>query len=149
MAASHEIGDKDVDRVVVDFRRRAELLHAPRPSSRRSGGQRHRLDLVVGPIAIVVPMRWCNFLISVRMSTRSLASSLTAARQREDLRIAHERPPHGDALALAAESCSACASEMRHLQRLGDRATARLAFRLGNAAHLQPKTMFFSTVMLG
>ena len=89
---------------------------------------------------MVVPRRWCSFLISVRMSTRSLASRLdSGSSNRKSLRIAHQRPAHGDALALAAGELAGLAVEqvldLQQLRRPAATRSSLLALR--HAAHLQ------------
>ena len=84
-------------------------------------------------------MRWCSRLISVRMSTRSLASRLdSGSSNRNSLRVAHQRAAHGDALALAAGELARLAVEqvvdLQQLRR--PRAIAFVALRLRHAAHL-------------
>ena len=52
---------------------------------------------------VVVFRRWCSALISARIATRSLASRFDKRLvEQEHLRVAHDRPSHRDALALAA-----------------------------------------------
>ena len=47
---AHEVGDEHVGRIVVDLGRRAELLQHAVLQHGDLGGQRHRLDLVVGDV---------------------------------------------------------------------------------------------------
>ena len=100
---------------------------------------------------MVAPSRWCSFLISVRMSTRSLRVEVGQRLvEQEDLRLAHQRAAHRDALALAAGELARLAVEqMIDLQHLRDLAHRRVALGLGHLAHLQPKAMFSPTVMFG
>jgi hypothetical protein len=70
---------------------------------------------------MVVPSFWCSFLISVRMSTRSLASRFESGSSKRNVGIAHQRPAHGDALPLAAGKLAGLAVEqVVDLQQLGD-----------------------------
>ena len=47
---THEPGDEEIGRTVVDRLRVGELLHHALPHDRDAGGKRHGLDLVVGDI---------------------------------------------------------------------------------------------------
>ena len=66
--------------------------------------------------------------------------------EQEEQGIAHQRPAHGDALALAAGQLRRLALEQRvDLQQLGD-ARHRLALLpLGTLRHSMPKVMFWRT----
>ncbi len=88
----------------------------------------------------------------MRMSTRSLASRLdSGSSNRNSLRVAHQRPAHGDALALAAGKLARLALEqmadLQHLGDLVDRLLALLGF--GTPRISMPKEMFPATVMFG
>lgn len=87
---------------------------------------------------MVVPRRWCSFLISVRISTRSLASEFDKARRTKDLRIAHQGAAHRHALPLPAGKLGGLAiQQMFHLQERGNLLHRRLAPRLIDAAHFE------------
>ena len=87
---------------------------------------------------MVLPTRWCSFLISVRMSTRSLASRLeSGSSNRKSFGIAHQRAAHRDALALAAGELAGLAVEKRlDLQQRGDALDRGVLLGLRHAAAL-------------
>ena len=71
--------------------------------------------------------------------------------EEEDLRVAHDRPPDGDALALAAGELRGLAlQQLFHLQRARrDRRRARRSPPCATRAMRSEKPMFCSTVMCG
>ena len=70
--------------------------------------------------------------------------------EQEDLRVAHQRPAHGDALALAAGELARLAVEqMADLQHVGDLGDRLVALGLGHAADLHAEGDVLATVMFG
>ena len=67
------------------------------------------------------------------------------------MRLAHQRPAHGDALALAAGKLARLAVEqMADLQHLGDLARPPCRARASGTPRISmPKAMFPATVMFG
>ena len=70
--------------------------------------------------------------------------------EQEELGVAHQRPAHRDALALAARQLAGLAVEqVVDLQELRDPRTALSRSGLGTSRISSPKTMFWPTVMFG
>jgi hypothetical protein len=100
---THEVGDEQIGGIVVDFRRRADLLQDAILEDDDLGRQRHRLDLVMGDVddggtgVLVQRLDFGTHLdaqFGIEIGERLV--------EQEDARLAHQRPAHGDALALAA-----------------------------------------------
>ena len=100
--------------MVVELQRRADLLDAPVLQHDDAVGHRHRLDLVVRDVdrrrvqALVERLDLDAHLhpqLGVEVGQRLV--------EQEDLRVAHDRPAHRDALALAARELARIAVEVR------------------------------------
>ena len=106
------------------------------------GGERHRLDLVVGD----VDDRGAGALVHALDLGAHLHPELRVeVRQRlveqEQLRIAHQGAAHRHALALSARELGGLAlEEVTDLQKLGHLADLPLALRLRHLAHLHAET---------
>ncbi|MCY1231036.1 hypothetical protein D9M72_434720 [compost metagenome] len=133
---AHEVGDEHVGRIVVDLRRRSELLQHAVLQDRDLGRQRHRLDLVVRDVddrrlhAMVQALdlgAHVDAQLGVEVGQRLV--------EQEDLRVAHQRTAHGDALALTAGKLARLAVEqMADLQHVGDLLDRLFALVLRHAA---------------
>ena len=111
-----EAGNEAGRRSMVEIVGRPDLLDAATVHHHHAVGERHRLDLVVGD----VDGGGAHLLMHALDLGAHLHAQLgVEVRQRlveqEDLRIAHDRAPHGDALALAAGELARLA-----LEQLGD-----------------------------
>ena len=146
-----EPGDECVDRAVVQFRRRGELLEHTVLQDSDTIPHRHRLDLVVGDID--------GRGAQTPLQGRDLGTGLNAefgveVRQRfvhaEDLRFANDGPPHGDTLPLATRQLRRLAVEevgqVEQPRGLGDLALALVG---GHAAHLQRETHVLPDGLVG
>ena len=121
-----EARDEEVRRHVVEVERRADLLDAAVVHDDDLVGHGHRLDLVVGD----VDRRRLQPLVQVLdLGAHRDAQLGVEVRERlveeEDLRVAHDRPAHGDALALAAGELARVAVEQRRSGRGSRRRAAR------------------------
>ena len=135
---AHEAGDEHVGGPVVDGLRLVELLDRALVHDGDAGGERHRLDLVVGDVdrGLADPLMELLDLgahvdaqLGVEIGQRLV--------EQEELRIAHQRAPHGDALALAAGQLAGLAVEQRlDLQQRGDARDRGVLLGLGHAAAL-------------
>ena len=101
--AADEARHEQVRRRVVEAHRRVDLLQDAAAHQRHAVAHRHRLDLVVGD----VDGRRLQLVLDARDLRAHLHAQLRVqVGQRlvhqEDLRAAHDRAAHGDALALAA-----------------------------------------------
>ena len=111
---SDEAGDEQVLRVVVELHRRVHLLDLARAHDRDAVAERHRLGLVV----CHVDRRRAHALLDPRDLGAHLDAQLRVeVRQRlvhqVRGRLAHDRAPHRDALALAAGELRRLAVEVR------------------------------------
>ena len=111
---AYEACDKLVDRVVVQVKRAAGLLDAAIAHHDNLVAHRHRLDLVMGDVDRGRLQALVQFLdlaahrhaqLGVEVGQRLI--------EQKDLRVAHDRPPHRDALALAARELARIALEQR------------------------------------
>ena len=98
-----EAGDEEVLRLLVELRRRADLLQDPGPHHRDPVAEGHRLGLVVGDVD--------RRRLQLRLQFRHLGPHLHAQLRvevgerlvhQEGLRVADDRPAHRHPLALAA-----------------------------------------------
>ena len=125
--------------MVVDLVRRADLLDMARPHHHDPLGQRHRLDLVMGD----VDDRRAHFLMQLLDLGAHVGAKLGVQIgqrlvEQEHLRIAHDRPAHGDALALAARKLRRPPLEQMRDVQDGGRPLDALANGLpGLALHLE------------
>ena len=109
---AHEARDEHVGRVVVELLRRGGLLEPAVAHDRDAVAHRHRLGLVVRD----VERRRAELLVQAREVRAHLDAQLgVEVRQRlvhqERLRLAHDRAPERDALALAAGERARAARE--------------------------------------
>ena len=135
---AHEAGHEDVGRAVVDRLRLVELLHAAAVHDGDARGQRHGLDLVVRDIdgGLADPLvqlldlgAHVDAQLGVEVGQRLV--------EQEQGGVAHERPAHGDALALAAGELAGLALQQRlDLQQRRDPLDRLLLRGLGHAAAL-------------
>ncbi len=100
-----EAGHEQVDRLVVEVHRAAHLLQLARPHHCHPVAQRHGLGLVVGHVY----RRGAEPLLDARDLGAHLHAQLGVEVgerlvHEEGRRVAHDRPPHGHALALAART---------------------------------------------
>ncbi|ORE91266.1 phenol hydroxylase [Aurantimonas sp. 22II-16-19i] len=136
---AHEAGDVEAGRIVVDLLRRADLLDPALAHHRDAGGQRHRLDLVVGDVndgrlQLLVQALQLGAHLGAQLGVE-IGQGLV---EQEHLRVAHQRPADGDALALAAGELGRLARQQRlDLQDPGGLAHGRLALGLRDLAHLE------------
>jgi hypothetical protein len=150
---AHEVGDEEIGRVVVDLGRRAELLDLAIAHHGDLGRQRHRLDLVVGDIDDRgAGGLACRRLISMRMSTRSLASRLdSGSSNRNSFGSRTSARPMATRWRWPPESWlglrSKQVADLQHLGHLVDRLLALIA--AGTPRISMPKEMFPATVMFG
>ena len=120
-----EAGDEEVDRLLVEFGRRADLLQGAGPHHRDPVAEGHRLGLVVGDVD--------GRRLQPRLQPRHLGPHLHAQLRvevgerlvhQEGLRVADDRPPHRHPLALAAGEVGGAAVEVlgqvERLRRLLD-----------------------------
>ncbi len=134
-----EAGDEEVARLLVQGLRRVDLEDVPVPHDGDALAQRHRLDLVVGD----VHRRDAELLMELgERRAHPDAELRVEVRQRfvheEGLRLAHDRAPHGDALALPAGELRGLAlQELREPEELGDLVDASADVRLRHPPHLQ------------
>ena len=110
---SDEAGDEQVDRVVVELLRAADLLQLPLAHHGDAVAERHRLGLVVGH----VDGRGLEAVLDPRDLGAHLHPQLRVeVRERlvhqERLRLANDRPAHRDPLALPAGKIRRLAIEM-------------------------------------
>ena len=95
--------DEDIGRTVVEFERRAHLLHHAVMHDDDAAGHRHGLDLVVGHIdgsGFQRLMQRLDFGAHLRAQLGiEIGQRLV---EQEDLGIAHDGAAHGDALTLSA-----------------------------------------------
>ena len=107
-----EAGDEQVGGTVVEFERRADLLDHAVVHHHDLVGHGHGLDLVVGDVdggglqALVQGLdlgAHGDAQLGIEVGERLV--------EQEDLRIAHDRAAHGDALALAARELARIAVE--------------------------------------
>ena len=137
--AADEAGHETVDRAVVEFLRRADLLEATFVHDRDTGAHGHGFDLIVGHVderrveALIQAQDVCPGLdaqLGVEVGERLV--------HEEDRRLAHDGAPEGDALALAAGELARLAvqvaAEVQDRRRLLD---AGLDLLLGDVAQLQ------------
>ena len=108
-----ETGDEEVGWAVVEFQRCPDLLDLAVMKHDDPVGHGHGLDLVMGDIDRVVPSRWCNCLISVRIVPAVWRRGWTAARRSGRAADCGDRAGEGHALALAAGKLARQASEQR------------------------------------
>ncbi len=146
-----ELGHEQVVRPVVELERRADLLDPAVLHHDDLVGHRHRLDLVVRD----VDRRRLQALVQrLDLGAHRDPQLGVEVRQRlveqEDLRVAHDRAPHRDALALPARELARVAMqvvvEVQDLRRLRDalRREARVGLR-----RRMLKPMLSATVMCG
>ena len=147
-----EAGDERRRRVAVELHRRADLLDVTLVQHHDLVGHGHRLDLVVGD----VDHRRADLAVQVgELQPHLRPERGVEVRQglveQEDLGVAHDRPPDGDPLALAAGQRLGLAVEqlleLQHRGRPCRRAAAISAF--GRRARLRLKPMFSPTVICG
>ena len=148
---AHEAGDEHVGRPVVDLSRLVELLDAALMHDRDARRQRHRFDLVVGHVD--------GGLADLLVQLLDLHAHLDAQLgieigqrfvEQEEQGIAHQRPAHGDALALAAGQLPGLAlQQMLDLQQPGDARQRFGLHGLGTPRDSMPKVMFSLTVIVG
>jgi hypothetical protein len=135
-----ERGDEEVERLAVEGLRRVDLLHGAVAHHRHPGAERHRLDLVVGD----VDRRDPEPVVQPRQLGAHVDAELgVQVRQRlvhqERLRLAHDRPAHGDPLALAAgERARPALEQILQPEQPGDLLDAALDLGFRRLAHLQP-----------
>ena len=114
-------------------------------------GERHRLDLVVGD----VDRRLAEALVELLDLGPHVDAQLGVEIgerlvEQEQLRIAHQRPAHRDALALAAGKLAGLAPKQRFdLQEAATRSTASSCCAFGTPRLSMPKVMFWRTVIVG
>ena len=98
-----ELGDEQVPRTLVEHLRSVDLLEEPVAHHRHAIAHRHRLGLVVRDVD--------RRHVEVALEASDLGAHLDAELRvevgerlvhEERLRLADDRPPHGDALPLAA-----------------------------------------------
>ena len=134
-----ERGDPAVRRAVVDLRRRADLLDGPVPQHGEPVGHRHRLDLVVGHVQERPSQRPVD---AGELGAHLHAQLEVQVRQRlvhqERARVAHQRPPEGDALHLAARQLRRLAlHQLLDVQQLGHAGDLRVDLGLRQLARPQ------------
>ena len=132
-----ERGDEEVRRLLVELLRRGELLEGAAAEDRDPVAHRHRLRLVVGD----VERRHAEPPLDAQHLTAHLHAQVgVEVRERlvheEHGRLAHERPAHCDALALAAGELARLAQRhLREPEHLGHLARLLLALLLRDASH--------------
>ena len=98
-----EAGDEHISRTVVEIERRSDLLDSAVVQDDDLVGHRHRFDLVVSDID---DRRLQSLMKLLDFRAHLHAQFGVEIRQRlieqERLRVAHDRPSHGDALPLPA-----------------------------------------------
>ena len=109
-----EPGDEQIDRPIVKFARRAQLLQDSVPHDRDAIGHRHRLDLVVGHVDR--GDAGCA-LEAGDLDPHLAAQARVEIGQRlvhqESAGVTHQRPAHGDTLPLSARKLSRPALKQR------------------------------------
>ncbi len=135
---THEAGDEHVGGAVVDDLRLVELLDRALVHDGDAGGERHRLDLVVGHIDGGLADRQVKLLdLGAHVDAQLNVEVGQWLVEQEELRVAHERAPHGDALALPARQLAGLAVEQRlDLQQRGDARDRGVLLGLRHAAAL-------------
>ena len=147
-----EVGDEAADRLLVDLRRRADLLHPTLAHDRDAVGHVERLLLVVGDEdegdaglalqrAELVPHRLAE--LEVERRERLV--------EQQHLRLRRQRAGERDRAALAAGELRRLAAgeggHVHHPEHLGD---ARVcAARLSQPRFSSPKATFWASVMCG
>ena len=107
-----EAGDELVDRLVVERLGGIDLLQAPTVHHRNAIAHRHRLDLVVGDVDrrhIEPPLQLMDLGAHLHPQLRIEVRERLV--HQEGLRLADDRAPHGDALALTAGESARLALE--------------------------------------
>ena len=137
--------------ILVDLHRRADLLGAPGVHHDHPVGERHRLDLVVRhvqarraqpPVQLLDLEAHLHAQLGVEVGQRLV--------EQEHRRLAHDRAPHRDALALAAGELPRLALEQRpELEDLGGALDARLMSSFAKPRILSPYAMLSNTLMCG
>jgi hypothetical protein len=148
---AHEAGDELVDRLVVEVDRAVDLLDQAVLHDHDARAHRHRLDLVVGDVdggdaeaAVQLADRGAHLDAQLGVEVRQRLV------HQEDLRLAHDRAPEGDALALAAgELARPALEQVVDLQQLRGLADAPLDVGLGVLRSRRPNDMFWCTFMCG
>ena len=137
--------------MLVQHLRRVHLQDAPVAHDRDALAQRHRLDLVVRD----VDGRDAELLMQLRERGAHADAELgVEVRERlvheERLRLANDRPPHRDSLALPARELRRLAlEELGEAEQRGDLLDASPDLGLRRPAHLQAVPRFWRTLMCG
>ena len=132
--------DEEVERLAIEGLRRVDLLHGAVAHHRHAGAERHRLDLVVGHVDGRDP----EPVVETRQLGAHVDSKLRVqVRERlvhqERLRLAHDRAPHRDTLALAArERARPALEQLLQPEQACDLDDAALDLGLRRVPHLQP-----------
>ena len=133
--------DEQRRRPIIEVERRPDLLNDAVAHDDDAIGHRHRLDLVVRH----VDRRCLQPLVQLLDLGAHLHAQLgVEIRKRlveeEHLRIAHDRPPHRDALTLAAGELARITRQVgRNVQDFRGAPHPGLDLRLGRAPQLQPE----------
>ena len=135
---AHEAGDEHVGGPVVDGLRLVELLDRALMHDGDARGKRHRLDLVVGDVDRGLADPQVQLLdLGAHVDAQLGVEIGQRLVEQEELGIAHQRPSHRDALALAAGQLAGLAVEQRlDLQQRGDARDRRVLLGLRHAAAL-------------
>jgi hypothetical protein len=147
-----KVATKRVGRPVIDVLGRTKLLDDTALHDGDLGGHGHGFDLIVGHIDDRRAKALMQFFdLNAHIHAQLGVEIGQRLIEQEHLRLAHQRPPHGDALALTAGKLARTAFEqVLDLEKLGDFADTRsIRLALSTPAILSEKPMFRSTVIDG
>ena len=149
--AADEAGDERVRRVGVDAVRVADLLEDALAHDRDAVAHRHRLDLVVGDVdrrRPDLPLQSLDLAARLRPQLRVEVRERLV--HQENLRLAHDRPPERDALALSSRELARLAVEQRSISSSSAaRSTRRPISSLDSFRIRSPKARFWRTLICG
>ena len=139
---AHKGRHKQVRGRVVDVFRCAKLLHIAAVHHCDAGGQRHRLDLVVGHIDNGGAKVLVQLLdLGPHVDTQLGVEVRQRLVEQEHVRVAHQRAAHRHPLPLTARQCAGLAvQELFDLQQLGHIMHRLFALGLGCAMHLKTES---------
>ncbi len=144
-------GDEQVRRAAIEFERRSDLLDAPLVQHHDAVGERHRLYLIVGDVDHRRPrvgVQRGEFEPGLRPQRRIEVRQRLV--EQEHLRIAHQRPADGDALALAAgELLRLALEQVGNPEAVRDHCDAGLGFGPGGACEAQAELHVLPHIHVG
>jgi hypothetical protein len=146
-----EARDEEVPRPVIEVERLAHLFDAAIAHDHDLVGHGHGLDLVMGDIddrGLEAAVQLLDLHPHLDAQFRVQIGKRLV--EEENLRVAHDGTPHGDALALTARKLLGEAVEkLGQVEDLGRPRHLGLDFLLGRALDHERKPMFSATVLCG